>query len=216
MDDLLPKHLDRLERRRRSSRLIVGGVSLVMLGAAFLVGATRMPSVKDEVRAKRFVLVDQNGQDRAELSMRPDGEPELTFSRGGRPAIVMTLTPEGGAGLVLQNKKGASVFLSISQEGASGVRLSTGPTGESAVMVLAMPTGEAGVTVSGKGIAQVDLGVTRGDGPSLSLFDTTGRIRAELVATGVESPKTGTVEQRPPPSLVFFDKDGMKVIWKAP
>ena len=217
MDDLLPKRLDRLERPKRPSWLIVGGVSLMIVGAALLVGATRMSSVTDEVRAKRFVLVDQNGQDRAELTMRSDGEPELTFSRDGKPAIVMTLTPDGGAGLVLQDKRGASVFLSVSQDGVSGVRLSTGPAGEGAVMVLARPTGEAGVTVSGKGIGQrIDLGVTRGDGPSLSLFDATGRIRTVLGATSVENPKSGTVEQRPPVSLVFFDKDGMKVIWKAP
>ncbi len=39
--------------------------------------------------------------------------------------------------------------------------------------------------------------------------------RAVLGHTTLENPRTGVKEQRPPSSLVLFDKDG-KVIWKAP
>ena len=37
-------------------------------------------AVDDEVRAHAFVLVDDEGQPRAALAMRPDGTPALAFT----------------------------------------------------------------------------------------------------------------------------------------
>jgi len=56
-------------------------------------------------------------------------------------------------------------------------------------------------------------------GPSLNLYDATGRVRAvagstNLVASRVAS-AGGQVEREPASSLVLFDKDG-KLLWRAP
>jgi hypothetical protein len=51
--------------------------------------------------------------------------------------------------------------------------------------------------------------------PTLSLADKSGMPRAILGSISLETTKTGTVQNRPPSSLVLFDKDG-KVIQALP
>ena len=51
--------------------------------------------------------------------------------------------------------------------------------------------------------------------PSLRLQDSDEMVRAVFGATSVELPETGTVESRPPSSLILFDRQG-KSIFEAP
>jgi hypothetical protein len=81
----LGNRLDRLEREARSWMLLAV-VALGLLGLAGLVGAS--PPVAEEVRARRFVLVDDAGREQARLGMgvvgalRPQLEPELCLGWG--------------------------------------------------------------------------------------------------------------------------------------
>ena len=95
--EALTRRLDRLERRLRRWR-IVGGVAWTALAASvaliYVLVFREIPDgdsaddsdsdaeavVEDEVRAKAFVLVDEDGQPRAALAMRPDGTPALAFT----------------------------------------------------------------------------------------------------------------------------------------
>jgi hypothetical protein len=94
--EILMRRLDRLERGLRRWR-ILGGVTWTALAASIALmyvlafhpiepdfGTAEDPgqdvAVDDEVRAHAFVLVDDEGQPRAALAMRPDGTPALAFT----------------------------------------------------------------------------------------------------------------------------------------
>ncbi len=101
--DVLTRRLDRLERGLRRWR-IFGSIAWAALAAAvalILLVLFRAPDemevaqdsspdssendVEDEVKARAFVLVDDEGRPRAALAIRPDGSPALAFtSEDGR------------------------------------------------------------------------------------------------------------------------------------
>jgi hypothetical protein len=89
----LSARLDRLERSLVWWRIVgvVGwaamaasialGYVLVFRPAGEFAGDEETPEfVEDEVKARAFVLVDEEGRPRAALGMRPDGTPALAFS----------------------------------------------------------------------------------------------------------------------------------------
>lgn len=98
--DVLAQRLDRLERVHRRWKIIgsIVGALLALLTAlnfVILVGTARSlvralsgadseeeetVEAVEEVRARRFVLVDEGGAVRAMLAMRPDGSVALAFS----------------------------------------------------------------------------------------------------------------------------------------
>ncbi len=65
--ETLTRQLDRVERQNRDWK-VLGSVAIALLGLVFLIGATG-GKIADEIRAKRFVLVDSDGKDRATLSV---------------------------------------------------------------------------------------------------------------------------------------------------
>jgi hypothetical protein len=94
--EILMRRLDRLERGLRRWR-ILGGVAWTALAASIALmyvltfhpldsdsethgAAGPEAAVDNEVRAHAFVLVDDEGQPRAALAMRPDGTPALAFT----------------------------------------------------------------------------------------------------------------------------------------
>jgi hypothetical protein len=95
--EALMERLDRMERGLRRWR-VMGGIAWAALAASValsVVLALRVPVeteraeeatpepedvAEDEVRARAFVLVDEEGRPRAALAMRPDGTPALAFT----------------------------------------------------------------------------------------------------------------------------------------
>jgi hypothetical protein len=190
----LIERLERLEREVRWWRLgavVAGG----LLGLVALVGATK-PPVADEVRAKRFVLVDEAGREHARLGMglvgvvEPHLEPELCLGD--------------------KEKSGTCVYpYGLSTRASNNGFVNLNPIG------LRMALGNVEVEINtGLGSAGPRLKLS-GASPTLVLADERGRDRAVLGDTSVQALTTRAIEWRPASSLVLFDKDG-KVIWKAP
>jgi hypothetical protein len=97
--DTLTQRLDRLERGLRRWRVLASAAWLLLaVGIAInLAAVSRVPvrppesqgstseaeeepAAEEEVRAKSFVLVDDDDAPRAVLALRPDGAPALVFS----------------------------------------------------------------------------------------------------------------------------------------
>ena len=93
--EALTRRLDRIERGLRRWRALgviawallavsVALVCLVVFRVPLETESSDEPDtedvVEDEVRARAFVLVDEEDRPRAALAMRPDGTPALAFS----------------------------------------------------------------------------------------------------------------------------------------
>jgi len=153
------ERLERLEvelgRARRWNRwllLLVGlavGACLVVSG---LVGReAQAQAAQQEVRAQRFVLVDDNGKVRAKLETSPDGPALWLYDEKGKPRVVLTALKEGSV-LNLYDEKG---------EPRAGLGLTEGRPGLSLY------------DETGKTRAALDL---TEDGPSLHLWDKDGKV----------------------------------------
>ena len=91
----LTERLDRLERGLRRWR-VIGSVAWTALAASVALmyvlafhpivdmeggdESAQSANVEDEVRARAFILVDDEGSPRAALAIRPDGTPALAFT----------------------------------------------------------------------------------------------------------------------------------------
>lgn len=63
--------------------------------------------------------------------------------------------------------------------------------------------------------SRIELKIDSNHNPSLELYDTKGKLRAALGAIELKDTHTGSVEKRPPSSLVLFGEDE-KVMWSVP
>jgi hypothetical protein len=148
--------------KRRFRRLVIPGMVIVVCVAVLLWAWAR----SSEVQARRFVLVDQNGKVRTELSIRPDGGPALRlFDQNGKARVGLRVMTDGTAGIMLcdQNEK-IRGQLRILADGNLGLILAD---------------------ENGKNRAVLDV---HKDGPWLALADDNGKLRAEL-GVGKEGPK---------------------------
>ncbi len=230
----LTRRIERLERearRWRCAAVILGG----MLGIIGLVGATTAGPVPvaEEIRARRFVLVDDAGRVRGEfgplalndldgsqdegasVTLR-DGQGQSRFyvgvrdaetrmwlmTPGSRSGIFFNALENGGVGLVLSGR-------SYEPDGTATV-FPTLPTNVSAEQLLQLAE-----KASRRTNAEVTLSVDKDDRAVVSVQDAHTQRQAVLGAVALESPRTGSVEQRPASSLVLYDKDG-QVLFKAP
>jgi len=215
--DVLTQRLDRLERELRRWK-VLGGATVVVLGFVLGLGPTSAKP-PDEVRAKRFILVGQDGKDRAILGSSLDGWPFLSlFGEEG----LAKLDLEGGwPRLGMLGKKGESIGLSAGPDFAH-VRLSgtgevvIGAGGPLAPSTIHPPDLAGFLDLGGPVLSSRILLTTRLKGsPALSLYDVGGKERATLGRTNLVITAAGAKEERPASSLVLFDEDG-KVIWRAP
>lgn len=151
------RRLKKLEREGRWWRaLAVGSVALVAL--AFLVGASGAKNVQEEVRAKRFVVVDSDGESRGVLhlseygSLRLDlydvkdvlraslylgkqGSPALNmFDEKGNMRASLGVRSDGKATLGLYDVEGLRAVLGYTKLEAMG----SGKTGERPVSSLVL------------------------------------------------------------------------------
>ncbi len=88
----LVERLERVERQNRRMKRI-GIAGFLCIGAVFLVGAQgNKPEVLEEVRAKRFVVIDDNGRERTVLSATADACSFLMSDENGKPRVTLSAT----------------------------------------------------------------------------------------------------------------------------
>lgn len=154
----------------------------------------------NEVRAKRFVLVDDAGRERAMLDVLADGPRLALFDAAGKPRAWLSVDKDGPVlGLGDENGKGR-VVLAVDEDGpwlhlrdaAGKARVALSVLADLPVLHLLDAAGEIRVWLS-----------VRKGGPGLHLFDENRKERATLTVR-----KNG-------PGLVLFDA-AEKVIWTAP
>jgi hypothetical protein len=91
------QRLERLERDNRRWKY-VAGVAVACLGLAMLLGAApgKKAKIPDEVRARRFVLVDAADNARAELAATAANQPQLILlDEAGRSRLMLSLSQYG-------------------------------------------------------------------------------------------------------------------------
>lgn len=83
-DPAIEARIVRLERSLRFTRLAAAGAGLALLVLAMVQCAGRVPAVVDEVRARRIVLVDDEGRMRVEIAQDPKDTQRRARSAGLR------------------------------------------------------------------------------------------------------------------------------------
>jgi hypothetical protein len=215
--DVLTQRLDRLSRENRRYRRVAVG-ALILGCAALLMGQVAPPGVADEVRARRFLLVDDRGGTRAALTVAPDGTALFIVADGSRrPRVSLTVGTSGAPSLAVYDGRGhrratlgvdggdapfllladgeerGLATLGVTADG--GASLTFSDTAARRRLVAGLITGEPTVALTdagGKG--GVRLAVD-GDAPRLGLADTSGDDRLWLAL------------RRDSPVLQFFDRN---------
>jgi len=100
--------LNRLEREMRRWKKLATA-ALACLSLTVLLGA--VANVAEEVKAKRFVLVGQDGQPRGGLSVDTDGIAALRlFDQDGLPRATLGVTLAGAPTLTLTDLQGQVIW----------------------------------------------------------------------------------------------------------
>lgn len=207
-----------LGRVKRCNRWLLGAILLVAGGlivfAGFETTASRARekaggTIK-EVHAKKFILEDENGKARADLSASESG-PSLSLSDENGETRVSLAAYKGSPNLSLRDKNGkVRVSLSASESGPS---LSLwGKNGKAGVSLYASESGPYLLLCDKNGTPRADLSVFR-DNPSLLLWDEKGENRFIAGKTKIETPD-GKITEYPEYFLILCGPDG-KVIWSA-
>ncbi|MFQ5898418.1 MAG: hypothetical protein ACE5JN_09240 [Candidatus Methylomirabilia bacterium] len=99
--DTVTQRLERLEREVRWWK-ILGGAAMAVLAVVLLAGA-RGGTVAEEVRARRFIVVGDDGTVRADLSALPNGYVGLRVHEEGKVAASIGVS-KGYSALTLRDK----------------------------------------------------------------------------------------------------------------
>lgn len=98
------QRLDRLERENRRSKRAAAALA-IGIAAVVLMGQAR-PATK-VVEAEQFVLLDPAGKPRGMLSVSPDGSAGLALvDKDGKPRAELGVEADGRPGLVLKDPDG--------------------------------------------------------------------------------------------------------------
>ena len=193
--DGITGRLARLERSNRRWKLLATS-ALALLGLVLFLGArgtTGQPAA-EELRARAFVLVDEQGVTLARLGRLPHGALGLGFYDDGRRSRI----------LLSVNEDGASSLSLFSENGRSGALLGASRTGGASLRLL---------DANWKNRATV---ATWPNGsPFLRFADHNGRDRILLGSTELKVTPSGELVERSAPRVLFFDADE-SILWQAP
>jgi len=197
------ERIEKLERQNRWMKtawaaLVIGLSSFLFMCAGQGRQALPEQKVEEEMRAKRFVVVDENGETRVVLAATDDRSFLSLSDNKGRERLSLCVTGDG-TGLYFNDKAGTNM-INLSESGG----------------VPALFFGDE------YGRERVGLGVTK-KGPSLQLRDAGGKIRVgTTVSKGdvsgfafSDNEGKGRVflgVEESIPRLTFFDKAGKGLI----
>ena len=112
----LEVRLQTLEKQMNRYRLTTTVLAIACVG---LVGiaATAPKPVSDEVRAKKFVVVDEQGKEAAHLSSGPFGGILNIHNRGGNTVVVAGAAEKGGKLLMADDQGNQFVKVTVEETG---------------------------------------------------------------------------------------------------
>ena len=193
--DIICRRLTRLERSNRRWKLLATS-ALALLGMVVFLGAngTTQGPVADELRARAFVLVDEQGVTLARLGRLPHGVLGLGFYDDGRRSrILLSVNEDGTSSLNLFSKGGRSgALMSASKTGGASMRL-LDANWKNRVTVATWPNGA----------------------PFLRFADRNGKDRILIGSTELKVKPSGELVERSAPRVMFFDEDE-SILWQAP
>lgn len=175
------QRLARLElSNKRLKAAIVGMLSLVA-GAAILGAAAPAPK---SISAERFVLIDANGNERAELSANSSAA-ALQFLNADKSRSLILASGSAGNGLILSDEKGktrASMF--SSDDGSAQISLTKANSDTDSFIVKDSNQGTALAFRDSNGKDRINIGSTN-KGASLVVNDANETPRAMVAEQGV-------------------------------
>ncbi len=168
-------------------------------------GLWQSSSEKDEIRARRYVLVDAQGKALGEFGTGRDGSVRLVVRRGDNgPQAWMGLLPDGKPYMALTYADDAGMVSLIGNEEAPAIQV-WGPGGRSRMVIQALKDSAATITLSdANGKPRVLLGTYDDGAAGITLFDGSNMQRGFFMAYPERSP-----------TLHIVDAD-KNVVWKAP
>jgi hypothetical protein len=195
------ERLENLERelaksKRQNLRLAIGG-AVVMTCVVIFLAAWARPT---DVRARSFIVADENGTERAALAVDKHGPALRLLDKKGNLRVVLAVDKDGPGLDLFDEKDNLNVVLGANKDGA--VLALADEDGKAGASLVAIKEG-AGVRLSDKdGKTRARLSTNNKNGPGLDLFDENGNLRAVLAVD-----KGG-------PGLDLFDEND-KVTWKT-
>ena len=189
--DALGQRIDDLIRQVRWHRRIL--VILVTLGVGvFLTGQVPNPDPPDELRARRFVLMDRAGAVRGSWSIEPDGT-----------ALFQMVDPRSPQRLSLSLGAGGPSVVLLAPDGKRSASLSV--SAESPRLALSDKQGAERLWLA-----------LRNDSPALQFFDASHVARSGLT-TFNDDRGVAVVSESEGPShgLILYGKK-LDIIWSAP
>ena len=157
----LAQYKQRAHRARWVSSFAIG-ICLLMFGF-FEVNTVRLTAqdngFNEEIRAKSFVLVDENNQSRGTLDFNSGGEPRLALhNESGETRLELSVTDGDDPSLLLLDKEGRGrVLLTVVSNNVSGL-----------------------VLVDKNDKTRATLGISNDDDPGFLLYDGNNKIRSVL------------------------------------
>ena len=203
------ERLDKLERLNRTTmRLAL--TALLSTGAVVWVGLGRpttaqsnVRGVQNEVRARKFVVVDDAGTDLAELGILPDGGTRLIIRDKAKGTEVWLGTDDAGMPVLTLGRKSGEPLMELGVlDGQSPVFLMRAADGKRRVGMVVTKSGSAGIGLyDAEGRNRGILYMDEAGYPQLTLKDSNGEPRASVLVTS-----NGTC------ALTLFDAKGQERI----
>ena len=202
--DRFGRELEHLRRQARWHRRI-GITALTLVAAAFVMGQAVPPGLVDEIRAKRLLLVDDEGGTRGALALGPDGSVLFILADGSRkPRTVLSVGPDGAPSLAVYDAEGRRrAALGVDRDGVPALTLTDRDGARPAVAMSVAQEGSARLVFSDAGQRhRLVVGMSDGD-PTLILTGEEGK-RGVALAVDAESPR-----------LALADRNGTERLWVA-
>jgi hypothetical protein len=173
-----------IERQLRFHQLVIAGL-LVALVALVSYGATE--GVPDEIRAKKFAVVNEEGREVVVIESWAHGGWIATFPAKGLylPSFLLSHTDDGHGLLTVRNKDGKDIVYAGATESGSGALAVFNKDGKNIIYAGGAESGDGLLNVynkdGGKGV-RVQGTTPGGGGGSLLVSSKTGETVVQILA----------------------------------
>ncbi|MEE8373917.1 MAG: hypothetical protein V3R87_09370 [Dehalococcoidia bacterium] len=174
-------------RRAQGAAMWSGAVLLVIVGMMPMLLASGGSGPEKELRASRFVLVDDKGAERAELSFGPHGPPRLIIgNKKPVEGILLGLDDDGSPFLIMGGREDkARIGMGIMESGKPHIGLWGSGAKKAHIGLGFQSTGNPQFLLRDVvGKTRIGLSVDKVGDAVLQLRDPSGRPRALLSASG--------------------------------